>query len=189
MLNFPVNRTSYALPKMYEHSKGSESNFSIIFNDSRIQGIQPVHGTKMPLSSKFEEACGINQSMERFAVSIVVDEPKISIILYGCNIVNGKNVIIIMFESTTTELNFKQLLIVDSKNSKYSFLLESDVNEGTCICNSTEQDAPVCFQRQLETINEDADNNRMFYIYVGITFVIISSLYVIHQFTESSDEI
>ncbi|CAO1425486.1 unnamed protein product [Diamesa serratosioi] len=189
MLNFPVNRKSFDLPKMYEHSKGSESNFSIIFNDSSIQGIQLFNGTKMPFSSKYEETCGISQSMERFAVIMIVDEPKVSIIIYGCNIVNGKNVIIIMFESNTTELNFRQLLIVDSKNSKYSFLLESDVNEGTCICNSTEQDAPVCFQRQLETINEDADNNRMFYIYVGITFSMISLLYVIHQFTESSDEI
>ncbi|CAO1413917.1 unnamed protein product [Diamesa serratosioi] len=189
MLNFPVNRTSYALPKIYEHLKGSHSNFSIIFNDSYIEGSQLVNGTKVPLSSKYEEACGITQSIERFAVIMIVDEPQVSIILYGCSIVTGKNVIIVMFESKTIEMNLDQLVMVDLYNKKHLFLNKNDVNQGNCNCNSTEQDAAACFYRQLGPFNKDADINRMFYIYLCITLVMIGLVYCIHRFTESTDEI
>ena len=185
---FPVNRTSYELPKIYEHVNGSSANYSFSFNDSYYFGMFAVDGNKMPLSPKFEEACGIEEQMERFVVAIRVEEPKYSILLYGCNIVTGNNIIIAIYESKTDKVTIQELVKIDLTPIKHLFKLVVGDNAGSCLCNSSRQSATDCFHHNFQSTDKVSIVNNMFYIYVGITFVMIIIVYVIHRATASSDE-
>ncbi|CAO1428617.1 unnamed protein product [Diamesa tonsa] len=185
---FPVNRTSVEFPKIYEHFNGSGPNYSFAFNDSRFIGLFAVTGIKMPLSNKFDEACGIEQQMERFVIVQIVDDPKYSILLYGCNIVTGKNVIIAMFESRTIKVPIQELAKIDLITEKHPFELVVEDNVGSCLCNSSRKYTADCFKRNIQVTDKVAVVNNMFYIYVCIVFVMIIIVYVIHRVTESSDE-
>lgn len=190
-IKFPVNRTSYELPKIYEHLNGSVPSYSIVLNDSYYMGLFSVAATKMQLSPQFAEVCGTEEQMERFVIVLIVDEPKYSILLYGCNVVNGKNVIIAMFESKTSIIKIQQLVRVDINQKKHRFQLVQDVNEGSCLCNSSQQYAAECLKNEFQATDKSTHSviNNMFYIYVAITFVMIILVYVIHRVTKSSDEI
>lgn len=185
---FPVNRTSYELPKIYEHLNGSSTNYSFSFNDSYYFGMFAVDGNKKPLSSKFEEACGIEEQMERFVIVLRVDEPKYSILLYGCNVVTGNNVIIAIYESKTDRVIIQELVKIDLTPEKHLFNLVVGENAGSCLCNSSRKSAADCFKRYFPSTSKVSVVNNMFYIYVGITFVMIIIVYVIHRATASSDE-
>lgn len=187
MLTFPDNRTSYSLPRIYEHLNNLDYNYSINFNDSYYIGMQQVYGTKMELSSKFGKTCEVEQMIDRFAVIILVNEPNDSIIFYGCNILTGKSVIIVMFESKTMELTTDQLVMIDLKDEEHLFLNEFDSNRSTCICK-TSQYAAKCLEWYIETRDKNDAINNIFYIYISIIFLMIILLYVIHKITESNDD-
>lgn len=188
---FPVNRTSYELPKIYEHLNGSEPNYSIVFNDSNYVGLFPVNATKMQLSSQFAEACGTEEQMERFVIVLIVDEPTYSILLYGCNVVTGKNVIIAMFESKTSRIMIQDLIKIDLNLKKNLFQLVHGDNKGSCLCHSSRQYTAECLKHNFQATDKATYSviNNMFYVYVAITFVMVILVYVIHRVTESSDEI
>lgn len=187
-LKFPINRPSYALPKIHEHLYGSEFNYSIVFNDSFIVGTVPVAGIKTQLSPKFRKTCADEKLVERFAVIFIVEEPASSILLYGCNIKTGKNVIIAMLESKTSKLTIPDLVMIDLNNGIHLFQTYLDDNKGFCLCNATRRENADCLKRNFQAKNRDSFINNMFYIYIGITFVMITILYVIHRVTCSSDE-
>ena len=187
-IKFPVNRTSYSLPKIYEHLNGLEANYSIILNDSYYVGLYSVAGTKNQLSPKFIEACGTEILMERFAVILIVVEPMSSIILFGCNIVTGQNIIMVMFESKTRVLKVQDLVKIDLNHEKHLFKNDLDGNNGSCMCNSYREYAAECLKRSFQPKGKDSVINNMFYIYISIIIIMISLLYVIHRCTESNDD-
>lgn len=189
-ITFPVNRESNELPKIYEHLNGSEPNYSIVFNDSNYVGLFPVTATKMQLISQFAKACGTEEQMERFVIVLIVDEPKYSILLYGCNVVTGKNVIIAMFESKTGRIMVQDLVKIDLNMKQHLFQLVNGDNEGSCLCNSSRQYTAECLKHNFQATDKATYSviNNMFYIYVAITFVMIILVYVIHRVTKSSNE-
>lgn len=142
--------------------------------------------TETQYNEKFQTLCGISQSFKYFEIYLKTDNPKDSLILYGCDLSDGSPIKSLVHEVS----NLKDRLATSEWKSSIGeiipFMIMNDTSQGFCTCSNSEDYKHNCLMDLdiltfLVDINKDSQNWQFFA--VVITFTCIYALFMKFYFT------